>query len=56
MKEKTSPAMAGETDTNTVVREDRISLSNEWHARPNISLPPPMRCTHILSLREAGTE
>jgi uncharacterized membrane-anchored protein len=46
----------GEADSKPVVRGDRISLSNEWHARPNISLPPPMRCTHMLSLRGGGSE
>lgn len=35
---------------------NRISLTNEWHARPNIGLPPPFRCTHILSLREPSRE
>lgn len=29
----------------------RIALSNEWHARPRLSLPSPLRCTHLVCLR-----
>ncbi len=30
----------------------RVSLSNEWHARPRLSLPSPLRCSYIVCLRE----
>lgn len=33
----------------------RNTLSNEWHARPNIILPAPFRCTHMVALHEGGT-
>lgn len=36
-------------------RQQRIALSNEWHARPNLSLPPPFRCTHVVALRSETT-
>ncbi|MEM1111279.1 MAG: DUF3422 domain-containing protein [Pseudomonadota bacterium] len=42
--------------TQTVSKEDRIKLSSEWHARPNISLPHPFRCTHIVGLRDSGSD
>jgi len=32
-------------------RSTRIELTNEWHARPGLSLPPPFRCTHVVELR-----
>jgi uncharacterized membrane-anchored protein len=32
-------------------RQQRIALSNEWHARPSLSLPSPFRCTHLVALR-----
>ncbi|KGE03016.1 DUF3422 domain-containing protein [Pseudohaliea rubra] len=32
-------------------RQQRIALSNEWHARPSLSLPAPFRCTHVVTLR-----
>ncbi len=28
----------------------RIELSNEWHARPTLSVAPPFRCTHVVQL------
>ena len=31
-------------------RDTRIELSNEWHARPGLSLPPPFHCTHVVEL------
>jgi uncharacterized membrane-anchored protein len=34
---------------------ERIELSNEWHARPDIILPAPFRCTHLMSLRAGNT-
>ncbi len=34
------------------LRIELVELSNEWHARPNISLPAPLRCTHIVNLRD----
>lgn len=33
------------------LRNLRTALSNEWHARPQISLPAPLRCSHLLCLR-----
>ncbi len=33
----------------------RIELSNEWHARSGLSLPPPFRCTHVVELRREGS-
>lgn len=36
-------------------RLQRIALSNEWHARPNLSLPAPFRCTHVVALRSETT-
>ncbi len=39
------------------LRVQRISLSNEWHARPTLQLPPPFRCSHVVELRsEADVE
>jgi uncharacterized membrane-anchored protein len=29
----------------------RVALSNEWHARPLLSLPSPLRCSHLVCLR-----
>jgi uncharacterized membrane-anchored protein len=37
-------------------RRERLALSNEWHARPGIVLPPPLRCTHLVTLREPDSE
>ncbi|HKK53803.1 MAG TPA: DUF3422 domain-containing protein [Myxococcota bacterium] len=39
-------------------RDTRIELSNEWHARPGLSLPPPFHCTHVVELTndEAAAE
>jgi uncharacterized membrane-anchored protein len=39
----------------TVPRADRVALSNEWHARPGLSLPAPFRCSHVVELRHDGT-
>ena len=33
----------------------RVALSNEWHARPMLSLPSPLRCTHLVCLRGEGS-
>lgn len=30
---------------------ERVALSNEWHARPLLALPSPLRCSHIVCLR-----
>lgn len=30
----------------------RVSINNEWHARPLLAMPAPMRCSHIVRLRE----
>jgi uncharacterized membrane-anchored protein len=37
------------------MRVERVELSNEWHARPNVSLPPPLRCTHLVNIRAGQT-
>jgi uncharacterized membrane-anchored protein len=29
----------------------RVALSNEWHARPMMAMPSPLRCSHLVSLR-----
>ena len=34
-----------------VERPLRIALNNEWHARPLLGLPAPMRCSHLVCLR-----
>lgn len=45
----------GETVVSGADRAARIELSNEWHARPSLSLPPPFRCTHVVEVtREDG--
>lgn len=33
----------------------RVALSNEWHARPQLGLPAPLRCTHAVCLRDGGS-
>ncbi|MDJ0848582.1 MAG: DUF3422 domain-containing protein [Myxococcota bacterium] len=39
------------------LRRQTVSLSNEWHARPTLQLPPPFRCSHLVELRsEASVE
>ncbi len=35
--------------------EERIRLSNEWHARPGLRQAAPMRCSHVVSLRNEST-
>jgi uncharacterized membrane-anchored protein len=35
--------------------KERIELTNEWHARLGLALPPPMRCSHVVSLRSETT-
>lgn len=37
------------------LRALRTALSNEWHARPQIGLPAPLRCSHLLCLRGDGS-
>lgn len=29
----------------------RVALSNEWHARPLLAMPAPLRCSHLVCLR-----
>jgi uncharacterized membrane-anchored protein len=41
--------------TLSPLRQQRIALSNEWHARPGLSMPPPLRCTHVVALRSETT-
>lgn len=44
------------TATSTMSANDlRVSLSNEWHARPRLSLPSPLRCSHLLCMRSQGS-
>ena len=33
----------------------RVALSNEWHARPLLALPSPLRCSHVVCLRGQST-
>jgi uncharacterized membrane-anchored protein len=47
--DKTNETPAGEPAP--VLRSERVALTNEWHARPNVSLAAPFRCTHTVSLR-----
>ena len=35
--------------------EERLSISNEWHARPSLRLPSPMRASHVVALRNETT-
>ena len=39
------------SETELSPRELRVALSNEWHARPQIGLPAPLRCSHLVCLR-----
>jgi uncharacterized membrane-anchored protein len=45
-----------ETPAPQRLRDERTRLSNEWHARPNLSLPAPFRCTHLVAFREGSQE
>ena len=51
------PNSLQESDLDTLSAE-RVELVNEWHARPNVTLPPPLRCTHLVNLRggQSATE
>jgi uncharacterized membrane-anchored protein len=44
-----------ETTNHVIPQEERIRLSNEWHARPGLRQAPPMRCSHVVSLRNEST-
>ena len=35
--------------------QERILISNEWHARPGLRQAPPMRCSHVVALREESS-
>ena len=35
-------------------RLQRIELSQEWHARPTLSMQAPLRCSHIVNLEREG--
>lgn len=37
-------------------RDERNTLNSEWHARPNVSLPAPFRCTHVVNFRDGQTQ
>ncbi|WP_439105520.1 DUF3422 family protein [Congregibacter sp.] len=39
------------TDIPISTLRERIALSNEWHARPLLALPSPLRCSHVVCLR-----
>lgn len=41
--------------TPNAIENLRTALSSEWHARPLLALPSPLRCTHLVSLRQ-GTD
>lgn len=46
--------MSEQQDVGNAPGADRplgATLSNEWHARPQIGLPAPMRCSHLVCLR-----
>ncbi len=42
-------------DFHALASEERIMLSSEWHARPGLRQPAPMRCSHVVSLRAETT-
>ncbi|WOJ92078.1 DUF3422 domain-containing protein [Congregibacter variabilis] len=46
MEELESDISAGASNIS-----ERVALSNEWHARPLLALPSPLRCSHIVCLR-----
>lgn len=46
MEQLESGIQAAASDIN-----ERVALSNEWHARPLLALPSPLRCSHIVCLR-----
>jgi uncharacterized membrane-anchored protein len=48
--DNTAPGSA----SRRVLPDERIALNNEWHARPNISLAVPCRCTHMVIQHGAG--
>jgi len=33
----------------------RVALSNEWHARPLLVMPSPLRCSHLVCLRGSAS-
>lgn len=41
--------------TGEALRTLRVGLSNEWHARPQLTMPSPLRCSHVLCLRGTDT-
>ena len=49
-------ATSGRSEAPKDGTPDRLRLNNEWHARPNISLPHPLRCSHVVGLRKDQTE
>ena len=43
-------------DTATAnYRTRRIALNREWHDRPDLSMPAPLRCSHLVTLRGEST-
>ena len=51
-----STSTIGKAEASQSGTPDRLRLNNEWHARPNISLPHPLRCSHVVALREDRSE
>lgn len=47
------------TDGRPVVADEpaalRVALSNEWHARPLLIMPSPLRCSHLVCLRGSAS-
>lgn len=47
-----------QTDTGSFhskALQERILISNEWHARPGLRQAPPMRCSHLVALRDESS-
>jgi len=45
------PSRPRETDPGQDLAQLRVALSNEWHARPLMVMPSPLRCSHLICLR-----
>jgi uncharacterized membrane-anchored protein len=42
-------------DEHSRAMAERLSISNEWHARPSLRLPAPMRASHVVALNSETT-
>lgn len=51
-----SSSPIGKAEASQSGTPDRLRLNNEWHARPNIRLPHPLRCSHVVALRKDRSE